>query len=48
MEWIDDDTVKVTVAGAGTDLGVGTFTVDINVFFSGGSFYDHAEGIGEA
>ena len=46
VEWVDSDTMKVTVAGTGTDLGVGTFAVDINVFFSGGSFYDHAEGVG--
>jgi hypothetical protein len=48
VEWIDSDTMKVTVAGTGTDLGVDTFFVDINVFWAGGSFYDHAEGIGES
>ena len=47
VEWTDSDTMEVTVAGTGTDLGgVDTFAVDISVFFPGGSFHDHAEGIG--
>lgn len=47
-EWVDENTRKVTLAGTGTtDLNVGAFDVEINVFFSGGSFYDHAEGIAE-
>jgi hypothetical protein len=44
VEWVDDDTMKVTVAGAGTELAVGEFDIEINVFFAGGSFYDRAEG----
>jgi hypothetical protein len=48
VEWIDGDTVKVTVAGTGTDLNVGAFDVEINVFWNSGSFYDHAEGIGQS
>ena len=44
VEWVDDDTMKVTVAGAGTELAVGEFDIEINVFFAGVSFYDRAEG----
>ncbi len=46
VEWLDNDTMKVTIAGTGTDLGVGSFYVDINVFWPDRSFYDHAEGAG--
>ena len=48
VEWTDDHTMKVTVVGMGTGFDVGEFDVDINVFWAGGSFYDHAEGIGES
>ena len=48
VEWTDDHTMKVTVVGTGTGFDVGEFDVEINVFWAGGSFYDHAEGIGQS
>ena len=45
-EWTDDDTMKVTVAGAGTELGVDTFDVSVGVFTTDGNFWDYASGVG--
>ena len=42
VEWLDSSTLKVTVAGAGTALGVESFSVRIFT----GDYYDDAEGIG--
>lgn len=42
MEWLDSRTIKVTVAGVGTSLGVETFSV--RTF--GLNYYDDAEGAG--
>lgn len=48
VEWVDDDTMKVTVTGTGTELNVGAFDVAIFVFMGGDSFYDQAEGTAES
>ena len=42
VEWLDSSTMKVTVAGAGTALGVESFSV--RIFTK--NYYDDAEGVG--
>ena len=44
--WINGNTMKVTVAGAGTALGVESFNVLIISSSTDGNFSDHAEGVG--